>query len=69
MLVFFINLSLREFQVIYLALFLLFSLIDDFRWFWMEILHKNIQLMLEFLKAPFFVINFYYTLTKYCYLC
>ena len=36
-----------------LALFLLFSVIDDFKWFWMESLHKNIQLMREFLKAPF----------------
>ena len=51
MLVFFTNLSLMEFQVRYLALFLLFSVIDDFEWFWMESLHKNIQLMREFLKA------------------
>ena len=51
MLVFFTNLSLVEFQVRYLALFLLFSVIDSFEWFWMESLHKNIQLMLEFLKA------------------
>ena len=52
-----------EFQVRYLALFLLFSVIDDFEWFWMESLHKNIQLMREFLKAPFFVLHFsYYTL-------
>ena len=47
-----------EFQVRYLALFLLFSVIDGFEWFWMEILHKNIQLMLEFLKAPFLVRHF-----------
>ena len=47
-----------EFQVRYLALFLLFSVIDDFEWFWMESLHKNIQLMLEFLKAPFLVLHF-----------
>ena len=34
-----------------------------FRWFWMESLHKNIQLMLEFPKAPFLVLHFsYYTL-------
>ena len=63
MLVFFTNLSLMEFQVRYLSLFFLFSLIDGFDWFWMESLHKNIQLMLEFLKAPFLVLNFsYYTL-------
>ena len=29
-----------------------------FEWFWMESLHKNIQLMLEFLKAPFLVLHF-----------
>ena len=42
MLVFFTNLSLMEFQVRYLALFLLSSVIDGFEWFWMESLHKNI---------------------------
>ena len=63
MLVFFSNLSLMEFQARYLALFLLFSVIDSFEWFWMESLHKNIQLMLEFLKAPFLVLHSsYYTL-------
>ena len=52
-----------EFQVRYLALFLLFSVIDGLKWFWMGSLHKNIQLMLEFLKAPFLVLHFsYYTL-------
>ena len=44
-LIFFANLSLMEFQVRYSALFLLLSVIDDFEWFWMESLHKNIQLM------------------------
>ena len=58
MLVFFTNFSLKEFQVIYLALFLLFAVIDVFEWFWIESLHKNIQLMLEFLKAPFLVLRF-----------
>ena len=58
MLVFFTNLSLMEFQVIYLALFLLFSVIDGFEWFRMGSLLKNIQLMLEFLKAPFLVPHF-----------
>ena len=63
MLVFFKNVSLKEFQVRYLALFLLFSVIDGFKWFWMESPHNNIQLMLEFLKAPFLVLHFsYYTL-------
>ena len=50
--------SFLEFQVRYLALLLLFSVIDSFKWFWMESLHKNIQLMLEFLKAPFLVLHF-----------
>ena len=39
MLVFFTNVHVIEFQVRYLALFLLFSVIDDFEWFWMESLH------------------------------
>ena len=60
MLVFFINLSLMEFQVRFLALFLLFLVADDFEWFWMESLHKKIQLMREFLKAPFLVLHFFY---------
>ena len=34
MLVYFTKLSLMEFQVRYLALFLLFSVIDCFKWFW-----------------------------------
>ena len=34
--------------------------------FWMESLHKNFQLMLEFLKAPFLVLHFsYYTLMTF----
>ena len=55
MLVFCTNLSLMEFQVRYLTLYLLFLVIDDFEWVRMESLQKNIQLMLEFLKAPFLV--------------
>ena len=58
MLVFFTNLSLMEFQVRYLTLLPLFSVIDNFKWFWMKSLHKNIQLMLEFLKALFLVLHF-----------
>ena len=62
MLVFSTNLSLMEFRARHSALFLLFSVIDDFEWFWMESLHKNIQLMRDFLKAPFLVLHFsYYT--------
>ena len=56
------KLSLMEFQVRYLVLFLLFfllfSVIEDFEWFWIESRHKNIQLMLDFLKALFLVIHF-----------
>ena len=66
MLVLFSDLSLMEFKVRYLALFLLFSVIDGFEWFLMESLHKNIQLTLEFLKAPFLVLHFsYYTLITF----
>ena len=65
-LVFFTNSSLIEFQVRYLALFLLLSVIDDFEWLWMGSLHRNIQLMREFLKAPFLVLHFsYYTLMTF----
>ena len=48
----------QELQVRYLALFVLFSVIDNFEWFWMESLHKNIQLILEFLKASFLILPF-----------
>ena len=66
MLFFFSNISLMEFQVRYLALFLLFSIIDNFEWFWMENLHRKIESMLEFLKAPFFILGFsYYTLKTF----
>ena len=66
MLVFSKNLSLMEFQVKYLALVLLFSVIDGFKCLWMGSLHKNIQLMLEILKAPFLVLHFsYYTLMTF----
>ena len=43
MLAFFKNLSLKEFEVGILVLFLLFLVIDGFEWFWMESLQKNIQ--------------------------
>ena len=59
MLVFFTNFSLMELQVRYLALFFLFPVIDGFDWFWMERLHKNIQLILELLKNPFLVLHFF----------
>ena len=47
------NLSLMEFQVRYLTLFLLFSVIDGCTWFWMGSLYKGILLILDFLQAPF----------------
>ena len=62
MLVSFTDFSLMEFLVRYLALFRLFSIIGGLEWSWMVPLHKNIQLMLVFLKAPFLVLHFpYYT--------
>ena len=60
MLVFFTNLSLMNFQLKYLVLFLLFSVISGFGWFWMVSVHKKIQLLLEFLKAPFFDLHLSY---------
>ena len=78
MLVFFINLlSLMEFQVRYLAWFLLFSVIDSFKWFWMGSVHKNIQLMLEFLKLHSWSCTFpaihkwpsWWCFLWYCYQC
>ena len=55
-----------EFQVRYVALFILFSVIDGFQWFWIGRIHKNMQLMLEFLRAPFLVPHFsYYTLMTF----
>ena len=60
------KLNLMEFQVRYLALFLLFLVIGGFGLFWMENLHKNIQLMLVFLKGLFLVLHFsYYTLMTF----
>ena len=58
MFIFFTNLNLIEFQVRYLALFLLFSVIENFESFWMESPYKNIQLILDFMKIPFLVTLF-----------
>ena len=45
---------------------LISSFLDGFEWFWMAGLHKNIQLMLEFLKGPFLVLHSsYYTLMTF----
>ena len=60
MLAFFTNLSLTEFEVRSLALFLLFSVTEGFKRFWMAIVHKNIQLMLEIIKVQFSVLQFSY---------
>ena len=66
MLVFFTNISLIGFQVRHLVLFLLFSVIGSFEWFWRGSLYTNVELMLEFLKAPFLVLHFsYYTLMTF----
>ena len=52
-----------EISVGYLSLFYLSSVEIGFDWTWMEILPKNIQLMLQFLKAPFMCLpNSCYTL-------
>ena len=58
----FTNLSLMEFQFRTLTLLHYFSVIDSFGWFWVGSLHKNIQIMLEFLMAPFFVLHFSYNI-------
>ena len=58
--------GIMEFQVRYLTLFFLFSVMGSFGWFWMENYHKNIQLMLEFLKGPLLALQFsYYTLMTF----
>ena len=57
------NLSLMEFQVRYLTLFLFFSVINCFQRFWMGSLPEITQLMLEFFRGSFLVLHFaYYTL-------
>ena len=44
-----------EFQFRYLALCLLFLVIEGFEWFWIASLPKNFQLMLEFLRPTLFL--------------
>ena len=59
------NLSLIKYQVRYLPLFHLFSVMDNCKWLLMGSLHKNTHLMLELLKSLFLVPHFsYYTLSK-----
>ena len=60
-LVFFTKLKLMRFQVRYLDLFRIFLVIDGFEWLWMGSVHKNVQLMLMFPKAPFLVPHFSYS--------
>ena len=60
MLVFYTNLTLTQFQVRYLAIFSLFSVINSFKLFRIGSLNKDIQLILEFLEAPFLAVHFYY---------
>ena len=60
---FFTNSTVMEFQVGYLALFRLFSVIIGFKWFWIESHPKNIQLKLVLLKDRFLdLLSSYYTL-------
>ena len=55
-----------KFQVRYLALLCLSSVIDGFEYFWMGSLHKNIQLLQEPLKALFLSQHIsYYALTTF----
>ena len=44
----------------HLALFLLFSIIGSFELLWVENLHNNLQLMLEFLETSFLILHFSY---------
>ena len=50
--------AFNKFCVRHLVLFLLFSVIDGFDWFWMKRLDRNIKLVLEFLKSPLLVQHF-----------
>ena len=66
MLEFFPNLSLMKFQVRCLTLFRSFSVIAWGGCVWMGNLHKNIQLMLEFLKGSSLALPVsYYTLMTF----
>ena len=41
-----------------MTVFRVFSVKDNFEWFWIGSLYKNFPLMLEFFKAPFLVLHF-----------
>ena len=50
----------------FLTLFCLFSVVHRFGWFWMGSFHKNIQVMQQFLQAPFVILHLsYFTLTTF----
>ena len=53
MMAFFTNVSFMEFQVKYLVLFHLLSVIDDSEWLWMGSFQRNIQLMLTLSSSMF----------------
>ena len=53
MMAFFTNVSFMEFQVKYLVLFHLLSVIDDSEWLWMGSFQRNIQLMLTLGSSMF----------------
>ena len=36
-----------------------FSVVDGYKLLWMGSLHRNVQSMLEFLKAPFLVVHIF----------
>ena len=56
MVVFFANASLMEFKIRILALFLHYSGIDGFCWFWMGILRRSVVLIMVFLKALLYIL-------------
>ena len=59
-LVFFTNSILAEFQVGFLPLFCHFLITNNLDWFWIGCRHKNIMLILVFLKTPFLIPHFSY---------
>ena len=52
--------KLKSFRISSQTFGIIYSFLSNrgFEWFWMGSLHKNIQLVLEFVKAPFLVIHF-----------
>ena len=60
MLVVFTDSCVMGFPIRYSALSYLFPVIVSFQWLQNGSLYKNIELMLEFLKAPFLVLHFLY---------